>query len=211
MPIRTESKAMASVFAAGDTEELSRRYAAWADTYDAENAAAGFRMPHMCSAFFTRHVSLSDAPILDAGCGTGLAGDCLQVLGYKDIVGVDLSEAMLARAERAAVYTALRRMVLGERLDFSDDSFAAAIISGVFTEGHAPPASLDELIRVCRPGAHMVFNVRQDIYENAGFREKQDRLEREGRWRLQERSKPFRPFTIKEPDLLATIFVYRIL
>ena len=116
----------------------------------------------------------------------------------------------MARAERASIYAALHRMVLGKPLDFPDHQFAAAIISGVFTEGHAPPASFDELIRVCRPGAHLVFNVRQDVYENDGFREKQDALERDGVWRLRERSEPFRPFTIKEPEIRATIFVYQV-
>ena len=210
MTIRVESKAMSSTFAAMDAAELAKRYADWAETYDAENAAAGFRMPQLCSAFFARHVPVGCKPILDAGCGTGLAGDCLRVLGYNNIVGIDLCDAMMARAERTGAYEALHRMVLGERLDFPDRSFAAAIISGVFTEGHAPPASFDELTRVGRPGAHLVFNVRQDVYENNGFREKQDALEREGRWRLRERSEPFRPFTIKEPDIRATIFVYQV-
>jgi ubiquinone/menaquinone biosynthesis C-methylase UbiE len=210
MPVKAESSAMASVFAARNTDELAKGYADWAGAYDAENAAAGFRMPQMCSAFFARHVSMGAKPILDAGCGTGAAGDCLRVLGYREITGIDLSDAMLARAELSGVYAALRRMVMGERLDFPDSNFAAAIVSGVFTEGHAPPASFDELIRVLKPGARLVFNVRQDVYENDGFREKQDALESEGRWRLLERSEPFRPFTIKEPDIRATIFVYEV-
>lgn len=210
MAMKAESQAMAAVFAAGSTEELSKRYADWADTYDAENAASGFRMPQMCSAYFARHVDASLEPILDAGCGTGAAGDCLRVLGYRNLVGIDLSDAMLARAESVGAYASLRQMVLGEHLDFPEHSFAAAIIGGVFTEGHAPPSSFDELVRVCRPGAHLVFNVRQDVYENDGFREKQDALQYDGRWRLVERSKPFRPFTIKEPDILATIFVYKV-
>jgi SAM-dependent methyltransferase len=210
MTVKAESEAMASVFAARNTDELSARYADWAQTYDAENAAAGFRMPQLCSAYFARHVALDCQPILDAGCGTGAAGDCLQVLGYTNLVGVDLSDAMMAHAERTGAYAALRRMILGGPLDFADEHFAAAIVSGVFTEGHAPPESFDELIRVCRPGALLVFNVRQDVYETQGFREKQDALEREGRWRLKERSEPFRPFTIKEPDIRATIFVYQV-
>ena len=210
MTIKTESEAMAAAFAAKSADELAQRYAEWADTYDAENAAAGFRMPQMCSAFFARHVPLGAQPILDAGCGTGAAGDCLKVLGYQNIVGVDLSEPMLAHAKLTGAYEALRRMVLGGPLDFATDHFAACIVSGVFTEGHAPPESLDELIRVCGPGARVVFNVRQDIYENHGFREKQDALEGAGRWRLRERSERFRPFTIKEPDIRATIFVYEV-
>jgi SAM-dependent methyltransferase len=210
MTIKAESQAMASVFAAANPEDLSNRYAEWAETYDEENATAGFRMPQLCSAFFARYVELACEAILDAGCGTGAAGDCLRILGYKNLVGVDLSDAMMARAERAGLYAALHRMVLGGPLDFPNHNFAAAIISGVFTEGHAPPASFDELIRICRPGAHLVFNVRQDVYENDGFREKQDALERDGVWRLRERSEPFRPFTIKEPDIRATIFVYQV-
>ena len=161
-------------------------------------------MPQLCSAFFARHVARETTPILDAGCGTGAAGDCLRILGYGSILGVDLSQAMLALAERTGAYASLRQMVLGERLDFPDHQFAAAIVSGVFTEGHAPPSSFDELIRVLQPGARIVFNVRQDVYENDGFREAQDALEGQGRWRLIERSAPFRPFTIKEPDIRAT-------
>ena len=57
---------------------------------------------------------------------------------------------------------------------------------------------------------HLVFNVRDDIYEQQGFRERQDELEAAGRWRLLERSDPFRPFTLKEPHLRARILVYEV-
>ena len=203
-----DSAAMAAAFGAQGTDELAARYAQWAGSYDAENAAAGYRMPQMCAAFFARHVPVASTPILDAGCGTGLAGDCLRVLGYGELVGIDLSEPMLAHAARLGIYAALRPMILGERLDFPAASFAAVIASGVFTEGHAPHASFDELIRITRPGGRLVFNVRDDIYEGHGFRERQDALAAAGRWRLLERSEPFRPFTIKEPKIRARIFVY---
>src|SRR5947209_1346815 len=180
MSQRAESNAMAAVFAATDNDELEKGYAAWAATYDAENAASGFRMPQMCAAFFARHAPKDAAPVLDAGCGTGAAGDCLKVLGYGKLVGIDLSEAMLAYAARLGVYDELRRMALGEALDFPDEHFAAVIASGVFTEGHAPHSSFDELIRATRRGGRLVFNVRDDIYEERGFRERQNQLESEG-------------------------------
>jgi SAM-dependent methyltransferase len=101
-------------------------------------------------------------------------------------------------------------MMLGEPLDFPDAHFAAVIATGVFTEGHAPHSSFDELIRVTRLGGHLVFNVRDDVYEQRGFRERQEALETAGRWRLRERSDPFRPFTITEPHLRARIFVYEV-
>jgi predicted TPR repeat methyltransferase len=55
---------------------------------------------------------VASTPILDAGCGTGLAGDCLRVLGYGELVGIDLSEPMLAHAARLGIYAALRPMIL---------------------------------------------------------------------------------------------------
>lgn len=204
----TDSQSMASAFAAQGNAELEARYAEWAANYDAENAAAGFRLPQMCCAFIARYLRTDASPILDAGCGTGAVGDGLQILGYGGIVGIDLSAPMLAHAEKLGVYAELRPMVLGGPLDFPDAHFAAVVASGVFTEGHAPHSSFDELIRITRPGGYLVFNVRNDVFEQRGFRERQDELEAAGRWRLQERTAPFRPFTVKEPGLFARIFVY---
>ena len=66
------------------------------------------------------------------------------------------------------------------------------------------------MIRVEEPGGHIVFNVRDDIYEHHGFREKMDKLEAEGFWTLSEKSDPFRPFTISEPHVVARIFSYKV-
>ncbi len=99
---------------------------------------------------------------------------------------------------------------MGQPLDFASNSFSGAIVTGVFTEGHAPHSSFDELIRVVNRGGHIVFNVREDIYENHGFREKMDCLEADGLWTLSEKSDPFRPFTINEPYVISRIFVYQV-
>ena len=204
----TESAAMAAVFAARTRDELAAGYRDWAGTYDSENAGAGYRLPYMCCAFVARHVGPGDGPVLDAGCGTGINGDALAVLGYRDIVGIDLSEPMLALAGERGAYSSLRHMILGEPLDLPSDHFAAVISSGVFTEGHAPHASFDELIRVTRPGGVLVFSVRDDIYEERGFRVRQEELERDGRWRLGGRSERFRSFSLKEAHVIGRVFVY---
>ncbi len=99
---------------------------------------------------------------------------------------------------------------MGEPLDFSSDTFCGAIVTGVFTEGHAPHSSFDELVRVVKPGGHIVFNVRDDIYEHHGFREKMEGLEADGIWKLSEKSDAFRPFTISEPHVVARIFAYQV-
>jgi SAM-dependent methyltransferase len=162
----------------------------------------------MCAAFLARHLPRDAAPVLDAACGTGMVGDCLRVLGYREVVGIDMSEPMLARAKARGVYASLRRMTLGGPLDFPDGHFAGVVASGVFTEGHCSHAAFDELIRVTRPGGRLVFSVRVETYERRGFRERQAALEAEGRWRLCESSEPFRSFTVQEPDVFGRVFVY---
>lgn len=203
-----ESEAMAAVYRARDLPELAKGYEAWAETYDAETAASGYRVPHLVAALFARHVPREAAPVLDAGCGTGVLGDLLHALGQRGLLGIDLSEPMLARAARLGAYGELRRMVLGGPLDLPDGAFAAVAASGVFTSGHAPAESLEELLRVTRPGGRLVFSVRDIVHEGAGFRERQEALEAQGRWRLLEATEPVRAFTVREPHVLVRVFAY---
>lgn len=209
MPDQEASNNLSSAFAARGNDVLEAKYDEWAETYDADNAAMGFRLPVLASAFFARWVP-TGGKVLDAGCGTGLAAENLWILGYRDLVGIDLSNAMLDKARETDVFSELHRMVMGEMLDFTTDTFSGAIVTGVFTEGHAPHSSFDELIRVVKQGGHIVFNVREDIYQEHGFREKMDSLEVEGLWKLSERSEAFRPFTISEPHVVARIFAYQV-
>ncbi|CUJ83625.1 biotin biosynthesis protein BioC [Ruegeria denitrificans] len=209
MPDREASNNLSSAFAVRGNDALESQYDEWAETYDADNAAMGFRLPVLATAFFARWVP-TGGKALDAGCGTGLASENLHILGYRDLVGIDLSNAMLNKARETGVFSELYRMVMGEALDFASDTFSGAIVTGVFTEGHAPHSSFDELIRVVRRGGHIVFNVRDDIYEHHGFREKMDRLESDGLWKLSEKSEAFRPFTISEPHVIARIFAYEV-
>ena len=104
----------------------------------------------------------SDARILDAGAGTGLVGKALSDAGYRNLTAIDMSPGMLEEARAKGVYRQLRRMVLGERLDFPDDNFDAVVSIGVLTLGHAPARSLDEMVRVTKPGGHVIFTLRPD-------------------------------------------------
>lgn len=203
------SKNLSSAFAVRGNDALEEQYDDWAATYDEDNAAMGFRLPVLAAAFFARWVP-TGGKVLDAGFGTGLAAENLWVLGYRDLVGIDLSNAMLDKARETGVFSELHRMVMGEHLGFPSNAFSGAIVTGVFTEGHAPHSSFDDLIRVVKQGGQIVFNVRDDIYQHHGFREKMDQLEADGHWKLSEKSDPFRPFTISEPHVVARIFAYQV-
>ena len=166
--------------------------------------------PAVAAGFFGRYVKPEDGPVLDAGAGSGLMGEVLAPLGYGELVGIDISREMLELARRKGVYKDLHQMELGGRLDFPDDAFVAVVSTGVFTAGHAPPESFDELIRATSSGGYMIVGVRTDVYKDSGFKEKQEALEREGRWQLVEVSEPFSPLRYEDPELKAQVFAYQV-
>lgn len=199
------------VYNAESNAELSEGYDEWAADYEGDVRGFGYLIPAVAAGLFCRHVGPGEpgGPVLDAGAGTGMMGEILALLGYGDLTGIDLSEGMLERAREKSAYRSLRKMALGEPLDFPDDAFAAGISTGVFTAGHAPARSLDELVRLTRPGGHLVFSVKSDVYEE-GFREKQETLESEGRWRLVEATGEFRYVPLGEPESVGRVFVYQV-
>jgi len=200
------------VYGARSNEELTRRYDAWAATYDRDVDSVGYRLPALAAGLFGRYVAPAAGEILDAGCGTGLLGDLLHLLGYRALIGIDLSAAMLARAEARGVYGELRTMDLGARLDLADDRFAAATALGVLTPGHAPPSALDEMLRVTRPGGHLILTVTRPALEEGRFESHMADLDVAGVWEAREVTAPFRPIpdSKTEGDIEARFFVYRV-
>jgi predicted TPR repeat methyltransferase len=171
------------VYGAKSNAELRAIYDDWAGRYDEDLRAFGYSFPPPIAGLVARYVSERDAPILDAGAGTGLVGEVLAILGYTELTGIDLSDGMLAVARAKGVYGELKNQVLGERLDFPDDRFAAVVSAGVLTAGHAPPSCFDELIRIVRPGGHLIFTLTLPVYEEGGFKPKLEALVAERRWR----------------------------
>jgi predicted TPR repeat methyltransferase len=205
------SDGLSQVYAASTEAELVAAYAAWAQGYDRETAVSGYCLPFMITAWISRHVSAGAGPILDAGCGTGLSGPYLKALGYDPIEGLDFSEDMLAIAQGRSAYRNLTRAALGGPLPWPDGYFAAVFSTGVFTQGHAPASSLDEMVRITRPGGHVIFTVRDVVLEKDGFRACFAELEQAGRWRALEESPAFRAFAVDEADVLVKAFVFQAL
>ena len=203
---------LSEVYGAKSGAELSCVYDDWAASYDKDLTAFGYRNPAVAAGMIGRHVDVAGGTILDAGCGTGLLGEILSYLGYGDLVGIDLSQGMLDQSAAKSVYNSLRQMVLGSALDFADGRFNAVVSFGVLTAGHAPPQSLDEMIRITRPGGHVVFSLSNLVYEPLGFKDYLATLEAEGRWREIERTPFFQvmPGSVSEANVESCIFVFRV-
>ena len=197
------------VYGARNNRELEERYNSWAKSYDEDlDKDFGWLGPALALEACRQYVQ-AYARILDAGAGTGLVGKFLSEAGYRDLTAIDMSPGMLEEARSKGVYRQLHRMVLGERLDFPDDSFDAVVSIGVLTLGHAPAHSLGEMVRVTRPGGHVIFTLRPDLYETAGFREVREELEAAGRWELVKLGEPLQALPKGEPEVFHQLWVFK--
>jgi SAM-dependent methyltransferase len=197
------------VYGATDHNDLQQAYDQWSHTYDADVSRLGYLLRAVSTGYIGRFIT-PDSKVLDAGAGTGLIGSYLAAMGFQHLIAIDLSERMLERARSRGCYRELRQMVLGDSLDFETNSFDDAYAVGVFTEGHAPPDAFRELVRLVRPGGHFIFSIRDDVYQQKGYREVQETLEQEGKWRRVASSPVFQPYQTAKPEVRSRVFVYRI-
>jgi ubiquinone/menaquinone biosynthesis C-methylase UbiE len=197
--------------AGGDRRVLDKLYDEWANDYDQQIWASGNPYISICAALFSRHVPNNDASILDAGCGTGNMAQVLHQTGYKYIDGLDPSFGMLEIARKKEVYRDLFPLFLDSEIEIADQSYDAVVAAGVLTQGHAPPESLDGLLKVMKSKAVMVFSLSKIAYQESGFGDKMDELEKSGQWQKIDQSRLLRtyPFSEKEAAMRHWVFAYQ--
>ena len=197
--------------AGGERKTLDTLYDEWSKDYDQQLWASGNPYIAIATGLVARHVQDYDAKILDAGCGTGNMAQVLHQMGYRNIEGLDPSAGMLAVAQRKEVYQQLHRLYLDARVDLADDSFDAVVAAGVLTHGHAPPESLDGILKLTRPDGFIIFSLSAIAYEELGFKEKINTLEESGQWQKLDQSLLFRtyPFSEKEAHIRHWVLAYR--
>lgn len=173
------------VLNASNTEELSKAYKEWADSYDQDLIyEMGYVAPLLATQLFSDNVKDRSTIILDAGCGTGLVGEYLHRHGYKNIEGLDYSRAMLEKAGQKQIYQKLKQGDLTESLDIESNTFDAVISVGTFTCGHVGPEAFEELLRITKPGGHICFTVREQAWEEDSYLDKIGTFQRDGAWTM---------------------------
>jgi SAM-dependent methyltransferase len=166
-----------------DSDAKSRAlYRDWAETYDDTMLQGlGYRSPVVVARLLGEHLSDRKAPVLDIGCGTGLAGHKLGELGFTAIDGLDLSPEMMQVAARRNVYRNFIAADLNAPLPIADRTYGGASCSGTFTHGHVDARCLDEVFRVLAFGAPFAFTVKLEVWEPLGFKDALARLQSSGR------------------------------
>lgn len=147
-----------------DSAVIREEFGKMAKNYDTDMLEKGYRAPEEVARLLADYISVKDQ-ILDAGCGTGLVGWCLQRQGFKNMTGLDFSAECLAEAERKNVYSTLVNHSLLEKLPFEDNTFDVVICIGVLLRFEKAEifTIFDEFSRVCRTDGLVFFTYRADF------------------------------------------------
>ncbi|EAU41354.1 hypothetical protein FP2506_01265 [Fulvimarina pelagi HTCC2506] len=173
----------------GDTEALREYYADWAREYDNDVATERYGGPSVIADVATAVARgyikrpIEEIRVLDAGCGTGLAGIELKKRGFKDVDGFDLSAEMTEIAAETGAYDKLAADV-----DLNVDHknplktrYDLMVCCGVLTLGHVEPESLLRLADYMNEGGVMVISTRNSYLEGCDYRDVAERYVKEGK------------------------------
>lgn len=111
------------------------------------------------SEVFSKFVK-KDSHILDIGCGYGRTLDELYHNGYRDLIGIDFSNSMIARGNRQFPYLDLR-VKENDTIDLPDNSVDAIILFAVLTcirTNKEQEQLLTEIKRILKPQGILYVN-----------------------------------------------------
>jgi phosphatidylethanolamine/phosphatidyl-N-methylethanolamine N-methyltransferase len=139
-----------------DRAIVERAYDRWAPVYDVVFGGV-FRKGRSAAIAATNRFG---GRVLEVGVGTGIS---LPLYGPNvRVFGTDISEAMLAKAQRRVAELGLKNVeglavMDAEKLEFPGNSFDVVMAQYVVTAVPNPEAALDEFARVLRPGGEMIL------------------------------------------------------
>jgi phosphatidylethanolamine/phosphatidyl-N-methylethanolamine N-methyltransferase len=139
-----------------DSDTIAKAYAGWAPVYDLVFGAV-FDPGRRASIAAAERIG---GRILDVGVGTGIS--LADYSRRNRIVGVDYSEPMLRKAQERVVRHALSHIEAlavmdAQRLGFRDAFFDVVVAQFVITAVPDPEATLDEFVRVTKPGGEIIL------------------------------------------------------
>jgi phosphatidylethanolamine/phosphatidyl-N-methylethanolamine N-methyltransferase len=139
-----------------DQSTLNKAYARWAPIYDIVFGAV-FDAGRKASIDAAERIG---GRILDVGIGTGIS--LLDFSPKNQVIGVDISEPMLRKAQRRVSEARLNHVeglavMDAEKLGFPDNAFNVLVAQYVITAVPNPDATLDEFVRVTKPGGEIIL------------------------------------------------------
>src|SRR5712671_1247730 len=159
---------------------VERTFDSFAASFESKLERLSYRAPRLVAAML-EHAGVEPSKgldVLDAGCGTGLCGP-LMTRYARRLVGVDLSEGMLARAKAKNVYDELLKTELTDYLRDATAAFDLIVSSDTLVYFGDLHAVLETAAGALRPGGLVVFTLEHAIGCGDGV---DYRLEQHGRY-----------------------------
>ena len=125
-----------------------------------------------------------DSPILDAGCGTGLAGLELSQFGYTKIDGLDVSAGMLEHARNQGVYRQLFQKRIGVDNLSELPSYQGVLCVGSFGLGHMEQEDIIRLMDLTTANASIVIFMNAEPFHAQNYEATIERLSMDGVWKV---------------------------
>ncbi len=190
------------------TNEVMNYYDEWSenDKYNKDMLDWNYTGPKESVNAYKMYEVNKDALIFDAGCGTGLVGQELKKIGFKNFHGTDLSQKLLNTVP-SDLYLKLFKSDLNQPIDLKDNSYDAVFCVGTFTYGHVKPNALNEFIRITKKGGLVCFTINEGIYQEYKFDKKINELKKLNLWTKLEF---FKSDYIASKDVNAWLGLYRI-
>ena len=138
-------------------------------SFEAKLAVLSYRAPALVAAML-EDAGLAPSwrlDVLDAGCGTGLCGAAVAPFARR-LVGVDLSEGMLAHARRKNVYHALIKAELAQYVGASSETFDLIVSADTLVYFGDLTHVIAAFTRALRPHGMLVFTLEQAVGDNDG-------------------------------------------
>jgi predicted TPR repeat methyltransferase len=187
-------------------------YEDWGDQYAVAMKEWSYNTPAEIAQLVKAH-SHAAGRVLDLGAGVGLSGVALASAGFGgNITAVDISPKLLELALARGVYAQRIEADLSGPLPLDSTAFQIVVCVGTLTYVKPTCGVLEEMVRVCKQGGTIAFNLRTDHID--AWETALDRLEQEGKWKLLEKRGPiaYCPNNAEYGDKVQTIlFIFRAL
>lgn len=143
-----------------DKKGVERAYARWAPIYDFVFGAVFSSGRGAAIAAAEEVCGPQGGRILEVGVGTGIS--LPDYARANRVVGIDLSEPMLRKAHEKVVALGLDNVEAlavmdAERMALPDQAFDVVVAQFVITAVPHPEATLDEFVRVTKPGGEIIL------------------------------------------------------
>jgi len=167
-------------------------YSHLAADYEKDVVTCGYNIPQtlvkVAKEFWPQQTK--DFRIFDVACGTGMVGDELIKSGFEGTIeGTDASKGMLSIAKGKNIYKKLIELFIypDTRLPLEDCVYDAVFCAGSLGPVHLDPETLNEFVRVLKPGGLIVFSTRIHKLADAYVKHLNkviQQLEEEKKWKL---------------------------